>query len=345
MKALRKLQRGPGNMGVVEVSTPLLQEGEAIVEVRRAGVCGTDIHIFHDLYPKVRPPVTVGHEFCGVVAQVGPDVKEWKVGDRVAVDTAASFCDSCKFCRLGQTQLCDQRLGYGSGRDGAFASFVSVRQGALHRLPNHISFPEGALCEPLACATHAVMEMSSTAPGKTVLVSGPGTIGLLVLQVAKAMGANVIITGIEKDEKRLRLADGLGADHCLQINKKDPLPLISELTGGYGVDIALECSGAVGGVNDCLSFVRKGGEIIQVGLFGNPISAVNYDGVVLKEIHIKGSFGHNRGTWEKTINLLRDRKVDLKPLITGEFPLSQWREVFQLFEEGRGLKYLLYPVN
>jgi L-iditol 2-dehydrogenase len=267
VKALRKLQRGSGNLEVVEVPSPLPQEDEVVVEVQRAGVCGTDIHIFHDLYPRVRPPVTIGHEFCGVVAQVGPHVKEWKVGDRVAVDTAASFCDSCKFCRSGQTQLCDQRLGYGSSRDGAFASFVSVRQGALHRLPDHISFQEGALCEPLACATHAVMEISSTAPGKTVLVTGPGTIGLLVLQVAKARGANVIITGTEKDEKRLQLALHFGADHYLQINKKDPLPLISELTCGYGVDIALECSGAVGGVNDCLSFVRKGGEIIQVGFF------------------------------------------------------------------------------
>jgi L-iditol 2-dehydrogenase len=188
------------------------------------------------------------------------------------------------------------------------------------------------------------MEISSTGPGKTVLVTGPGTIGLLVLQVAKAAGANVVITGTEKDEKRLQLARGLGADHCIQIDRQDPLSLMAELTDGYGVNIALECSGTVGGVNDCLSSVRKGGEIIQVGLFGSPISSVNYDGVILKEIQIKGSFGHNRGTWGKTINLLNYRKVDLKPLITGEFSLSQWREVFQLFEEGRGLKYLLYPV-
>jgi L-iditol 2-dehydrogenase len=272
VKALRKLQRGHGNLEVVEVPYPLPQEGKVVVEVQRAGVCGTDIHIFHDVYPRVRPPVTIGHEFCGVVAQVGPHVEARKVGDRVAVDTAASFCDSCKFCHSAQTQLCNQRLGYGSSRDGAFASFVSVRQGALHRLPDHISFQEGALCEPLACATHAVMEMSSTVPGTTVLVTGPGTIGLLVLQVAKARGAKVIITGTEKDEKRLQLALRFGADHWLQINQKDPLPLISELTGGYGVDIALECSGAVGGVNTCLSSVRRGGEVIQVGLFGHPIS-------------------------------------------------------------------------
>ncbi len=344
MKALRKLQRGAHNLEVVEIPPPIPQEGEAIVEVRYAGICGTDVHIFHDLYPKVHPPVTIGHEFCGVIVETGPNVYGWQLGERVTVNPLASFCGKCLFCCSGQIQLCQQRLSYGTNKDGGFAELVAVRQESLHRLPDHISFQEGALCEPLACAAHAVMEIGDTKPGKTVLITGPGTIGLSVLQVAKAVEATVITTGVERDEERLQLASRLGADHCIQILHQNPASLIFELTGGYGVDMAFECSGAMGGVNDCLSFVRKGGEIIQVGLFGKPPS-LNYDEVILKEVQIKGSFGHNPGTWEKAINLLRNRKVDLRPLITGKFPLLDWEEAFKRLEKGGGLKYLLYPAK
>ncbi|MBU1207917.1 MAG: zinc-binding dehydrogenase [Proteobacteria bacterium] len=344
MKALRKLQRGPGNVEVVEIPSPAPKEGEVLVEVKYAGICGTDIHILHDLYPKARPPVTLGHEFCGVVTQLGPQVTGWRTGDRVTVDTAASFCGLCQFCKAGQTQLCNQRVGYGSSTDGGFASLVTVREGALHRLPDHLSFQEGAICEPLACAAHAVMEVSSVVPGIWVLITGPGTIGLCALQVAKAMRAKVIITGTQRDEERLKVAERLGADHCLQINPQDSLPFISQLTGGDGADIAFECSGNANAVKDCLAALRKGGEMIQVGLFGHPILS-NYDDIVLKEIHLKGTFGHNRGNWVKAINLLETRKVNLQLLVSGEFPLSRWPEGFRLFEKGAGLKYLLYPIK
>jgi len=344
MKALRKVRRGPGHVDLVNVDSPRPREGEVIVEVQYAGICGTDIHILHDLYPKARPPVTLGHEFCGVISELGPNVQGWKVGDRVTVESAADFCRICEFCRSGQTQRCEKRQAFGSGRDGAFASFAATRQDGLYRLPDHVSFQEGALCEPLACAVHAVMERSSIEPGKTVLVTGPGSIGLLVLQVAKAVEATVVISGLQRDEERLKLAERMGADHCVRIDQQDPHPLIHELTSGMGVDAAYECSGAMGALSDCLQGVRKGGEIVQVGLFGHTIE-LNYDDVTFKEVQIKGSFTHNRGTWKKAIELLRDRKVDLASLVSGEFPLDQWEEAFRLFEKGMGLKYLLYPID
>lgn len=344
MKALRKLRRGHGNVDLVDVDPPRPGKGEVIVRVQYSGICGTDIHILHDLYSKAIPPVTLGHEFSGIVSELGPDVQGWKGGDRVTVESAAEFCRVCEFCRSGQTQRCEKRQGFGSGRDGAFASFVVTRQDGLYRLPDHVSFQEGALCEPLACAVHAVIERSSVEQGKTVLVTGPGPIGLLVLQVAKAVGATVVISGTQRDEERLELAKRMGADHCVQIDQQDLNPLIHELTGGMGVDISFECSGASGAVRDCLQGVRKGGEIVQVGLFGNSID-LNYDDVTFKEVQVKGSFTHNRRTWEKAIDLLRDRKVNLSPLVSREFPLDQWQEAFRLFERGEGLKYLLYPTD
>jgi L-iditol 2-dehydrogenase len=344
MKALRKLNRGPGHVGLVNVDPPQPREGEVIVEVQYGGVCGTDIHILHDLYPKAFPPVTLGHEFCGIVSELGPDVQGWKVGDRVAVESAADFCRGCEFCESGETQRCEERQGFGSGRDGGFASFVATRQDGLYRLPAHVSFQEGALCEPLSCAIHAVMERSSIEPGKTVLVTGPGPIGLLVLQVAKTVGAAVVISGTQRDEERLTIAKRMGADHCVQVDQQNLHPLIYEFTGGMGVDVAYECSGAMGALSDCFQGVRKGGEIVQVGLFGRSIE-MNYDDVTFKEVQVKGSFTHNRRTWEKAMELLRDRKVDLISLVSGEFPLDQWEEAFRLFEKGMGLKYLLYPID
>jgi L-iditol 2-dehydrogenase len=136
----------------------------------------------------------------------------------------------------------------------------------------------------------------------------------------------------------------LGAEYCVQIGEQDLHGLIYELTGGMGVDAAFECSGAPGALHDCLQGVRKAGEVVQVGLYGRPIE-LNYDEVTFKEIQIKGSFTHNRGTWEKAIDLLRDRKVDLVSLVSREFPLDHWEEAFRLFEKGVGLKYLLYPVD
>ena len=314
------------------------------MKIRRAGICATDIHILHDLFPKIRPPHTMGHEFCGVVAELGKNIREWNIGDRVTVESTAHFCGICPFCQSGQTQLCMQRLSYGNTTDGRFASFVCVRQEALHRLPEHIPFPEGALVEPLSCATHAVMEISSILAGKVVLVTGPGPIGLLVLQVAKAIGATVIITGIPRDKERLRVASGLGADHCFQVPEQDPKNLIFEITKGYGVDLAFECSGSVGGLNYCIALVRKRGEIIQVGLLGRSVF-FNPDEATLKEIHIKGTFAHNHESWLKAIDLVKNRKVDLKPLISGEFPLDRWQEPFELLEKGVGFKYLLYAIE
>jgi L-iditol 2-dehydrogenase len=188
------------------------------------------------------------------------------------------------------------------------------------------------------------MERSSIEPGKTVLVTGPGPIGLLVLQVAKTVGAAVVISGTQRDEERLTIAKRMGADHCVQVDQQNLHPLIYEFTGGMGVDVAYECSGAMGALSDCFQGVRKGGEIVQVGLFGRSIE-MNYDDVTFKEVQVQGSFTHNRRTWEKAMELLRDRKVDLISLVSGEFPLDQWEEAFRLFEKGMGLKYLLYPID
>jgi L-iditol 2-dehydrogenase len=342
MRALRKLKDGIGNVEIVEVETPQLASNEVLIQVESAGICGTDIHIYHDKFDKVRLPVTLSHEFSGIVEKVGPEVSGWQKGDRVTCETSAYYCGTCPFCRKGQTQLCNYRLGFGYSKDGAFANYIKAHHRLLHKLPDHISFTEGALCEPLAVATHVVLERSSVKEGDIVLIAGPGTIGLLVLQVALNAGARTIVTGLRKDRERLKLASRLGAEYTVEVDSEDLAASVSEITRGFGVDIAYDCTGSAGGVKSCLTTLQKGGEFVSVGLSGQTMD-FDLDQVTLREINIKGCFAHNHGSWEKAIDLLNLKKVDLKSLVSAELPLEKWKEAFELFQKGDGLKILLLP--
>ncbi|MCG6881811.1 MAG: zinc-binding dehydrogenase [Deltaproteobacteria bacterium] len=341
MKALRKLSQGAGHVDLVDIPEPTPGDGEVLIKVGSAGICGTDLHIFHGEFSKVRPPVTLGHEFCGRVVEAGPAVEKWRSGDRVAVESEAFSCGECPYCQSGLTNICEQRLAYGYSTDGGFAPFVTVRASALHRLPDAVSFQEGAMSELLAVAVHAVMECATIRKDDWVLITGPGPIGLMVLQAAKVKGARVIISGTEQDAARLQTAASVGADHIVRIGRNGILGKLGELTGGFGVRTAFECSGSKGAVNDCIQSVSRRGRIVQVGLFGSPVE-INLDAVALKEITVSGAFAHNHDTWKKAIDLLGTNRIDMKSLISGEFPLKDWKQAFQLSEKGAGLKYLLY---
>lgn len=344
MQALRKLSHGHDRVELVDVPEPQAGEGQVVVKIERAGICGTDIHILHDQFAKVRPPVTLGHEFAGSIAEVGPGVQRWRVGERVVVESEAHSCGLCRDCLSGFTNLCAERLAYGYSSDGGFASYVAVRASALHRLPEKVTFQEAALGEPLAVGVHAVMECGKIKAGDWVLVSGPGPIGLIVLQVCKSSGAKVIITGTEKDEPRLDIATRMGADHVLRVDKDNLHDVILDLTDDVGIDAAFECSGTPFALKDCLLSVKRCGRIIQVGLFGRPVES-ELDQLTLKEIVLTGAFAHNHETWNKAIDLLATKKIDLKALISGEFPLGDWREAFRLSQAGKGVKYLLRPID
>lgn len=331
-------------MELVDLPEPRAGKGQVVVRVERAGICGTDIHILHDHFSKVRPPVTLGHEFAGRIAEVGIDVQKWRVGDRVVVESEAHSCGFCRDCLSGFTNLCSERLAYGYSSDGGFAPYVAVRASGLHRIPEKVTFQEAALCEPLAVGVHAVMECEEIKAGDKVLVTGPGPIGLIVLQVAKASGAEVTITGTEKDEPRLEIADSMGADHILRVDKDNLRNVISHLTDDVGIDAAFECSGTPLALKDCLQSVKRRGRIIQVGLFGRAVESA-LDQLTMKEIALTGAFTHNHETWIKAIALLATEKIDLKALISGEFDLCDWQEAFRLSEEGKGIKYLLRPID
>jgi L-iditol 2-dehydrogenase len=208
MKAVVKYGQEDGMVELREVEIPKITPNDVLLEVKAAGICGSDIEMWrhHFTYP-VNTPVIQGHEFCGVIAEVGKEVKEYKIGDPVISETSAYVCGTCQFCRTGYYNLCPDRLGYGYGVDGAFTKFVKVRQEILHRKPAAVSFEEAAITEPVCVAYNAMVHRSRIKPGDAVVVIGPGPIGLFCLQLARIAGAALtIVTGTKADGKRLGVA-------------------------------------------------------------------------------------------------------------------------------------------
>jgi len=341
MKAVVKTQPGTGNVAYVDFDEPQPGPGEVKVAVKAAGICGTDLHIYRDEFPS-RPPVVLGHEFGGEVVALGAGVEQVAVGERVAAELPVEPCGRCRYCKTGYLNLCMDRRGLGWSANGAFAPFMVVEADRLHRIPDEIDFEEGALCEPLAVAANGVVELTGVRAGDAVYVSGPGPIGLLVAQVAMAEGATVVVGGIEADASRLALGRELGIPHTLNVEQDDPASLLQDMTGGLGADVVFECSGAGAAANQCLEVVRKGGTYTQMGLFGKPVQ-FNFDRAVVKELRIQGVFSSNWRSWDRALRLLRQGRVQLRPLISHRFPLREWRTAFELLWRQEGMKVLLLP--
>jgi L-iditol 2-dehydrogenase len=346
MKGLVKYAKGEGNMAVQEVNEPKAGAGQIKVEIKAAGICGSDLHIYHDDIAgiPINPPVVTGHEFCGIVAEVGQGVKEWQVGDRVTSETAFSFCGECLHCRTGRYNLCNNRRTLGYWYNGVFTKYTVVPKERVHRLPDHIDFIAGALCEPLACVTHAVLELTTITAGDVVLVSGPGSIGLLTLQVAKSQGAIVAVSGTDIDRQRLSVAKQLGADHTVDVTRENIGDFINRLTGGKGADVVLECSGAPRAANDGLVLARKAGQYTQIGLFGKPIQ-IDFEKICFRELKVTGSLGSTWASWEKAIQLIALGTVNTRVLVSDIMPITDWEKAFAKFEAKEGLKLVLTPVD
>jgi L-iditol 2-dehydrogenase len=238
--------------------------------------------------------------------------------------------------------FCPQRRGMGHGVNGAFARYVVAREEQLFELPAELPTEQGALVEPFAAAVHAVCEMSDLRLGDTVLVSGPGPIGLMCVKLLVAAGMKTIVAGVAADASRLQLAGQIGADRVVNVQQDDLAEVVRHQTGGAGVDVALECSGAAASVSNCLGALRPLGQLTQVGHFGHDI-AIPYDLVAFRQIRITGSVGYTADSWRRSLSILAAGDVQLADLITDRLPLDRWKEGFQAFEQGQALKVLLRP--
>lgn len=341
MRALVKTQAGPGHLEYKEVPEPTPGPGEVRIRVKACGICGTDLHIRDDTFPNY-PPVVLGHEFSGVVDQLGPGVTGLEPGKRVVSEVVYQTCGRCRACKTGAYNLCLARRGLGWGAHGAFAPLTVVEAGNVHPMPNNLSFEEAALSEPLAVSAYAVCELTQVTAGDLVLVLGPGPIGLLVAQCAAAEGGRVIVGGTRADAERLNLARELSAYAVVNTEEEDATALLRELGDGLGADVVFECSGAARAAQTGLMAVRKGGKYMQVGLFGRPIEW-NLDQVATKELTVLGVFSSNWRGWHRGLRLAGQGRVRLRPLISHIFPLAEWERGFDIAEKKQGLKVLLIP--
>lgn len=328
MKALRKLHAGPGGVDLVDVPPAATQPGTVAIAVAATGVCGTDLHIEAGEYPTM-PPVTMGHEIAGSVVRAGDGVAGSWVGARVVCETYFDTCGDCRWCLAGRRNLCPQRRSLGSHVDGGFAAQVVVPSRNLHHVPVGIGMRAAALSEPLACVCQALLDPPLIGAGDRVLITGPGPMGLLALQVAAAAGARVRVAGLPSDGDRLNVAAELGAE-------------ITDCSVTDDFDVVVECSGSAGGARTCLDAVQRAGRYVQVGVFGRDVT-LGLDALLLKEIQVTSGFASTPTSWARAMSLLEEKRVRLEPLLSAVLPLDGWRMAFDDLRGGRGLKIALAP--
>ncbi|MDO8538825.1 MAG: alcohol dehydrogenase catalytic domain-containing protein [Opitutaceae bacterium] len=342
MQAVVKFDRGPGNVDLRDVAEPSPADHQVKLQVEACGICGTDLHVYHDTFRNF-PPVILGHEFVGHVIEEGHGVRgttDPKARYAVLGATAVT-CGRCRWCRSGDFMFCPDRRGMGHGVNGAFTRFTCVRPDQLYRLDENLPTEEGALVEPLAAAVHAVAEIADVRAGDVALVSGPGPIGLLCLLVLVQQGIKTIVAGTTLDAGRLALATSLGASRVVDVLKENLEEIVRAETGGIGVDLAFEVSGAGASSKACLEALRPLGQYTQVGHFGREIT-VPFDRIGFKQLRVAGSVGYTAATWTRTMNLMAQ---GLRPtrIVTHRMPLAQWKDGFEMFERKEAVKVLLLP--
>jgi L-iditol 2-dehydrogenase len=345
MLALMKTAPGPGNIALVEVPKPTAGPGQVLIEVVYGGICGSDLHVQDgSIQLNMRIPLVMGHEFSGILAEIGAGVEGLKVGQAVVSETAFYTCGRCIACNTGNDNVCAHKQGIGFYHPGCFTNYVVLPAKRLHPLPDGIPLRAAVMCEPLACCVRGVYEQIHITAGDVVVVAGPGAMGLLSMQLAKASGATVIVTGTAADNERFKVAIQLGADRVVDVTKEDLKDLLADMTKGEGADVYIEASGAPAAARTGLEITRRRGQFLQLGLAAEPFS-IDFAKIAYKEIEVKGTVGQKWTAWERGLKLLAAGQVVTDPLVSDVFPLTQWETAFSKFRSKQGFKIALTPIK
>ncbi|MFQ5932180.1 MAG: L-threonine 3-dehydrogenase [Nitrospiraceae bacterium] len=344
MKALVKTDPRPG-LSLLQIPDPKPGPEEVVVRVNATSICGTDTHIYHwDEWAqgRIKPPRIIGHEMCGEVLELGPDVSSVKVGEYVAAESHFT-CGLCFQCRTGQAHVCQNYRILGVDVDGSYAEAVVLPERVLWKTPRSIPPELACVQEPLGNAVDAALAEDLT--GQTVLITGCGPTGLLAAAVARVSGASVIIASDVSDH-RLSLAKQLGANHTLNAKTDAPEAItaaIQDITAGEGVDTALEMSGDPSALRLVFQVVKNGG---RVTLFGIPTGQVSFDlpnEIIFKGIRVYGVTGRRLfGTWYRLAGLFK-AGLDIRPVVTHTLPMTEFARGFELIKSGACGKVVLFP--
>src|SRR6267143_538570 len=342
MKALRKMQAAKG-LQMDTVAVPTIGPTDVLVRVKTASICGTDLHIYGwDRWSqgRIKPPLTLGHEFCGIVERVGDQVRAVKPGDFVSAEMHVN-CGHCHQCRLGQAHICKNLRIIGIDQDGAFAEFVKIPASNIWKLDPAIPEHYGAILDPLGNAVHTVL--AGEIAGRTVLVTGCGPIGLMSIAVAKACGSSTVFA-TETNEQRRLMAKKMGADVVLNPAATDSVARIKSETSGAGVDVLLEMSGNPAAIQQGFRALRAGG---RASLLGIPTESVPLDlvnDVIFKGATVQGIYGRRMyDTWEQMTALLKAGRLNLDALFDERISLEKFESAFTKLQSGLAGKILLYP--
>lgn len=339
MRALVKPAPGPG-LEIRTVPIPRPGPGDVLVKVHAGGICGTDLHI-EEWDPwagsRLRPPRVIGHEFCGTVVEIGPDVHEVSVGDFIAGESHVS-CGHCHLCRQGEAHICEALEIVGVDRDGAFAEYVVLPSRNAWSIGPEIPREVAAIMDPLGNAVHTAL--AADLAGRSTLIMGCGPIGLCAILIVRRAGATPIVA-VDVNPYRLRLARQLGADHVLDGRAEDVRHTVRTLTAGAGADVLLEFSGSPQGLHTGFAALRNGGFAALLGLPHRPVELDLANDVIFKGVRLQGIFGRRLWqTWYQATGLLASG-LDIRPVITHRLPLGRFREAFELMRSGTCGKVIL----
>jgi L-iditol 2-dehydrogenase len=328
-----------------EVPQPQPGPGQVLIAVEAAGVCGSDLKVHgRELGPdsRVRPPVVLGHEGAGRVVALGEGVHDLEFGRAVVAETTYSVCGRCQFCKRGELNLCPERKGLGSGADGFFAPYTVVRRESVHALPEGASTLVGAVTEPLACAAHAVLERARVSLGETVVIFGPGPMGLMTALVASATGARSLLVGTAHSRPRLEFAEQWGLAETFDVRAPDFLDSITRCLGP-GADAVFECTGKLAAVEMGLTLLRAGGRLVVLGEIDEPLLLDIQTALLYRELVLTGSKSSVPSSWRKALQLLPRAAQTVEAMVSHRLSLSRWQEAFELVRKREGLKVVLMP--
>jgi 2-desacetyl-2-hydroxyethyl bacteriochlorophyllide A dehydrogenase len=331
---------GPLELEIKEYSLPAPAGKELLIKVEACGVCGTDFHIFNgESYAK--PPVITGHEYVGTIVDKGTDVKDFNPGDHIAVDPNI-YCGECFFCKNGKINFCSNLRALGVSENGGFAEYSLVPVSQAYIIPNDLSFTSAAFAEPLSCCIRG-MDQAEIKHGESVVIVGGGTIGLLMLQLAKISGAGKIIVTEPVAEKR-DIAASIGADYVFDPNNADMISQISDLTSG-GPDVVIECAGNSKAAALAVSLPKRGGRVVLFGLSSKTdILKINLQDMFLKELSIKGSL-LNPFTFSRSVELLVSNKIRADKLQPSLSPLEELKNILSSPRKSTIIKHQITNTN
>lgn len=340
MRAIAKQRPGPG-LNLVELPVPEIRPDEVLVEVKRAGICGTDLHIYKwDEWAesRIRPPLVLGHEFVGIISAVGALVESVSVGDVVSAEGHIT-CGVCEHCRAGEAHVCRDTTIIGIDRDGAFADYVAVPATNVISVPKGIPLDHAAVFDPLGNAFHTVL--TADIPGRTVAILGCGPIGLFAVGIARAAGASRVIA-IEVLEHRLEMAQEMGADVLLNPTRDDVEAAVDTATRGYGADVVCEMSGQPEAIRQALRICRNAGRVQQLGIPRGEVSLNLAGDLIFKGVTLYGVIGRRiYETWIQMREFLASGLLDISPVITHKLELERFEEGLSAIESGEAGKVIL----